>query len=161
MVMGPGWSAMSESPFWETLPLKAMSPEQWESLCDGCGRCCVHKLQNEYSKAIYYTNVACRLLDRQACRCTRYDERGDLIADCVTLDARSIGNLGWLPESCAYRRLDEGRTLADWHPLVSGDPQSVHDAGMSVRGRVISEEHVHEDDLENFIVDWIPATCID
>lgn len=151
----------SESPFWETTPLGEMTAEQWESLCDGCGRCCVHKLQNEYSQKIYFTSVACRLLDSHACCCTRYADRADLVPDCVVLDANSIGDLGWLPDSCAYRRLDEGRGLAEWHPLVSGDPQSVHDAGISVRNRVISEEHVHEDDLENFIVDWIPATSID
>ncbi|CAN0604846.1 unnamed protein product [Ectocarpus sp. 12 AP-2014] len=152
---------MSEDRFWETIPLADMSRSQWESLCDGCGRCCVHKLQNEFTQEIYYTSVACRLLDAQKCQCSRYHDRVSLVPDCVVLDARSIGKLSWLPATCAYRLLDEGKPLEDWHPLISGDPNSVHDAGMSVRGRVISEENVHDDDVENFIIDWIPSTRMD
>jgi uncharacterized cysteine cluster protein YcgN (CxxCxxCC family) len=144
-----------ERPFWETTPLAQMSAEQWESLCDGCARCCLHKLQDEYSGVVHYTAVACRLLDTHSCRCTRYPERAGLVRDCIVLDRQQSGSLHWLPDTCAYRLLDEGKALPDWHPLVSGDPDSVHSAGISVRDRVISEVGVHEDDLEEFIVRWI------
>jgi uncharacterized cysteine cluster protein YcgN (CxxCxxCC family) len=149
---------MTDDRFWEQVPLRDMSREQWESLCDGCGRCCLHKLEDEYSRNIYYTAVACRLLDPQQCRCTRYGERKELVPECIVLSPEHLGSLSWLPDTCAYRLLDEGRPLHDWHPLVSGDPDSVHDAGISVRGRTLSEEHVHEDDYEECVVKWISPT---
>lgn len=145
-------------PFWETTPLHAMSQAQWESLCDGCARCCLHKLQDDYSETIYYTSIACRLLDHDTCRCTRYTERQQLIPDCVVLKPEHAGSLDWLPDTCAYRLLDEGKPLPEWHPLKSGDPDSVHRAGMSVRGRIVAEEGVHEDDEEEFIIRWISPT---
>jgi uncharacterized cysteine cluster protein YcgN (CxxCxxCC family) len=138
--------------FWETTALAEMTPAQWESLCDGCAQCCLHKLEDAYSGRLFYTSVACRLLDAGDCRCTRYAERAELVPDCVVLSPANIGDLAWLPETCAYRLLDEGRALPPWHPLLSGDPDSVHDAGVSVRGRVVSEEHVHLDDIERFII---------
>ncbi len=107
---------------------------------------------------IHYTNVACRLLNEQTCRCRSYARRRKLVPDCVVLKPSQAGDLGWLPDSCAYRRLDEGRGLPDWHPLVTGDPQSVHLAGMSVRGRTVSEDGVDDDDLEEYIIDWVPMT---
>jgi uncharacterized cysteine cluster protein YcgN (CxxCxxCC family) len=155
---------MSESrdtEFWKMTPLAEMTAAQWESLCDGCGRCCLHKLQDAYTDRIYYTSIACRLLDADRCRCRRYSDRQQLVDDCVVLTPAQIGNLGWLPPTCAYRLLDEGKPLPDWHPLVSGDPASVHRAGMSVRGRVIGEDGIHEDDYENFVIDWIPVVQID
>jgi len=146
---------MTDRDFWKTVPLAEMTPAQWESLCDGCGRCCLHKLQDAYSGAIYHTAVACRLLDQNSCRCRNYADRQALVDDCLVLASSNLGELGWLPDTCAYRLLDEGQALPDWHPLVSGDPNSVHRAGISVRGRVISEEGVHEEQFEDMVVDWI------
>jgi uncharacterized cysteine cluster protein YcgN (CxxCxxCC family) len=146
---------MDKQPFWETTALGDMTREQWESLCDGCARCCLHKLQDAYSGKIFYTDVACRLLDQGLCRCRRYAEREALVPDCVVLTPDQIGSLGWLPDTCAYRLLDEGKPLRPWHPLISGDPQSVHLADVSVRGWVVSEDEVHEDDLEDHIIHWV------
>lgn len=148
---------MAELPFWETTALAEMSQEQWESLCDGCARCCLHKLQNAYTEAIFYTDIACRLLDEERCRCRRYAERQALVPDCVVLTPDQIGDLSWLPDTCAYRLLDEGEPLRPWHPLVSGDPDSVHLAGVSVRGQVVGEMAVDEEDYEDHIIRWVEA----
>lgn len=140
------------APFWKTKSLEDMSATEWESLCDGCGRCCLHKLRHEDDNSLSFTNVACRLLDGETCRCTRYAQRQHYVPDCVTLTPAEVRRIDWLPPSCAYRRLAEGRDLAWWHPLVSGDPQTVHEAGISVRGRIVSERHAGP--LEHHIVDW-------
>lgn len=137
--------------FWETTRLQDMTRDQWESLCDGCGRCCVHKLEDEDTGEIHLTNVACKLLDRETARCSNYRHRRAFVPDCVRLTARLVSQIPWLPETCAYRVLEEGGTLADWHPLVSGDPESVHRAGISVRGWTVSETEAG--DLEHHIVD--------
>ena len=126
-------------PFWKTTPLAAMSEEQWESLCDGCGRCCLHKLRDEDTDEIAFTNVACRLLDLHTCRCTRYPERQQHVPDCVSLRPADLASIDWLPPSCAYRLVAAGRDLPPWHPLRSGDPDEVHRAGASIRGRAVSE----------------------
>lgn len=128
-----------ETRFWKTKTLEAMTPAEWESLCDGCGKCCLHKLEDEDTGEILFTNVACWLLDLGACRCSRYEERARHVPDCVQLDPSNAGELAWMPRSCAYRLLAEGRDLPWWHPLVSGDPNTVHEAGISVRGRCVAE----------------------
>ncbi|MAL79232.1 MAG: hypothetical protein CMN55_08990 [Sneathiella sp.] len=143
---------MTEKPFWETVALADMTREEWESLCDGCGKCCLLKLEDEDTLDLSYTDVACRLLDMGSCRCSCYEERSRLVPDCVTLTPDIIPNLRWMPKTCAYRLISEGKPLRWWHPLVSHDPETVHQAGISVRGRVVSERRAG--DLEEHIVDW-------
>lgn len=142
---------MSDQPFWKAKSLAEMTREQWESLCDGCGRCCLHKIENIDTGKLYFTSVVCHLFDEQRCRCTRYSERNTLVPDCLVLSMENLDQINFLPDTCAYRLLNEGRDLPDWHPLVSGTPGSVHRAGISVRGKVISEDYVHPDDLVNYI----------
>lgn len=139
-------------PFWKTTPLDRMTTEQWESLCDGCGRCCLHKLRDEDTDAIAFTDVSCRLLDTTTCRCSHYETRRDWVPDCVSLTPKTLADIDWLPPSCAYRRLSEGKDLAWWHPLVSGTPATVHAAGVSVRGRARDERRAGL--LEHHIVEW-------
>jgi uncharacterized cysteine cluster protein YcgN (CxxCxxCC family) len=142
-------------PFWRAKSLAQMTPAEWESLCDGCGRCCLVKLEEEGSDRIYFTDVGCRLLDAGACRCRDYPARSEKVTDCVRLTPDVVGEIGWLPPTCAYRLVDEGRDLYWWHPLVSGDPETVHQAGISVRGRVAhDEDEIVGDALEQHIVDW-------
>ncbi len=140
------------APFWKTKQLAEMSRTEWESLCDGCGRCCLHKLEDEDTGEILQTNVCCRLLDTQGCGCTKYMERQRLVPDCLVLTPENVVGLNWMPRTCAYRLLSEGKDLEWWHPLVSGDPDSVHKAGISVRGKVVSEREA--DDLFQHLVDW-------
>jgi len=142
----------SDEPFWRRKSLEEMTSTEWESLCDGCGRCCVLKLEDEDTGALDYTDIACRLLDLGTCRCSDYTNRRDRVPDCVSLTPNEVRTLKWLPSSCAYRLIAEGEDLAWWHPLVSGDPETVHDAGISVRGRVIAEQSGA--DPEDRIVDW-------
>ena len=145
---------MSE-PFWKNKSLADMTRDEWESLCDGCGRCCLNKLEDEESGKYYYTDVGCRLLDGETCRCHDYPNRHELVSDCEQLTAQNVSELGWLPPSCAYRLLAEGKDLYWWHPLVSGDPDSVHAAGVSVRGRLRGDEtQIGVEQLENYVVRW-------
>ena len=139
-------------PFWKTKTMSEMTPEEWESLCDGCGKCCVHKLEDWDTGEVSYTNVACRLLDLGSCRCGDYPNRKRFVPDCLILSVNAVEEMDWLPETCAYRVVADGKDLAWWHPLVSGDPETVHQAGISVRGRVISERRAG--DLTDHIVDW-------
>lgn len=139
-------------PFWKTTPLAEMNREQWEALCDGCGLCCLQKLEDEHTGRIYYTNVACRLLDLETCRCSDYAHRHLHVPDCIELTPETIAEYRWLPETCAYRLLAEGKELPDWHYLVCGDLDAVHRAGISRAGRMISEDRVREEDWEDHII---------
>ncbi len=144
-----------ELPFWKQKSLKEMTNPEWESLCDGCGRCCLNKLQEEGSDRTLYTDVGCKLLDGESCRCRDYDNRQAKVKDCVSLTPRNLSRIVWLPPTCAYRLLADGRDLYWWHPLVSGDPETVHQAGVSVRGKVgASEVDVPDEDLVDHIVSW-------
>ena len=141
-------------PFWETKALTEMSVEEWESLCDGCARCCLIKLEDEDTGDIETTNIVCHLLDQDLCRCTDYVNRTKRVPTCIKLTPGNVGAIKWMPTSCAYRRLAEGRGLATWHPLVSKDLDSVHHAGISVKGKVISEEGIADEDLEDYLAIW-------
>ncbi|WP_046348864.1 YcgN family cysteine cluster protein [Sphingomonas changbaiensis] len=143
--------AVSSGRFWEDLPLEALDRAQWEALCDGCGKCCVHKLEDDVTGELFPTNVACKLLDRHSGRCSNYRHRRAFVPECVRLTPKLAATLDWLPGTCAYRLRAEGKPLADWHPLNSGDPDSVHKAGMSVRGWTISE--VDAGELEDHILE--------
>jgi hypothetical protein len=137
-------------PVWEK-PLSALDRAEWESLCDGCGKCCLHKIEDELTGDVYPTNVACRLLDRESCRCSSYKTRRAFVPDCIRLSAANVDRFAWLPTSCAYRLRAEGKPLPSWHPLLTGDPESVHAAGISVRGWTISEDDAG--DLEHHLTD--------
>ena len=139
--------------FWE-LPLTSLNPREWEALCDGCGKCCLNKLEDADTGEIAFTNVACRLLDGESCRCGQYEKRKQFVPECVVLTPKSLkAGAGWMPSSCAYRLRMDGRPLYDWHPLISGDPDSVHAAGASVRGWTGPEYEVDEDDWEDHIIE--------
>ncbi len=137
---------MAEKPFWETKSLNEMSATEWESLCDGCGLCCLVRFEDEETGEVIPTRVSCRLFDDKACRCRDYANRKKFVPDCIKLTPGNIEALQWMPKSCGYRRLHEGRGLASWHPLVSGDPESVHAAGVSIRGQTISETALKDPD---------------
>jgi uncharacterized cysteine cluster protein YcgN (CxxCxxCC family) len=142
-------------PFWKTKTLAEMTGAEWESLCDGCGRCCLIKMEDEDSGQYYYTDVACRLFDQNACTCRDYENRDREVPDCVRLTPENAGALGWMPPSCAYRLIAEGKDLPAWHPLVTGRPESVHEAGASVRGRVHKlEDEISLVDLVGRIRQW-------
>jgi uncharacterized cysteine cluster protein YcgN (CxxCxxCC family) len=145
---------MTDVPFWKRKTLEEMNRKEWESLCDGCAKCCLVKLEDEDTLAIEYTNVACRLLDCTSCQCSDYKNRKKHVPDCVKLSPKVIEEVSWMPPSCAYRLISEGKDLPDWHPLVSGETESVVEAGMSVRGRVVSEVEIDFDDICDYIVEW-------
>ena len=144
----------SDPPFWEVKKLQDMTQQESESLCDGCGRCCLVKLEDEDTGQIYTTDVSCKLLNCQTCRCKNYHNRHEIVDDCIKLDPANVTELGWLPATCAYRLVWEEKPLENWHPLISGSKQSVHIAGISVRGRVTSEDHVALEDLPSRICEW-------
>ena len=139
-------------PFWVAKPLDAMSRDEWESLCDGCGQCCLLKVEDEDTGKIFLTELACKLLDLRSCRCLDYGDRHASVPDCVVIDKDNVRQIPWLPDSCAYRRLAEGRGLEWWHPLVSGDPDTVHHAGISARGWIRSEEGVRPSAIASYII---------
>ena len=145
----------ARAPFWKSKTLEALNPAEWESLCDGCGRCCLVKLEDEDSGEIHFTDIACRLFNARTCRCTDYAHRRRKVHDCIKLTPATVRSLSWLPPTCAYRLVAEGRDLAWWHPLVSGSAMSVHEAGVSVKGRIgVSEKEVRLADYPDHIVDW-------
>ncbi len=140
-------------PFWKTTELEDMSRDQWESLCDGCGKCCLYKLEDRDTGEISFTNVACKLLDAKTCGCSDYVNRKKHVPDCQVFNAKKVRKIHWLPSSCAYRLLAEGKDLPRWHHLVSGHRGTIHKAGASVRNKIISETQAKN--LEDFVVDWI------
>ncbi len=140
--------------FWEHKSLKKMSREEWEALCDGCGKCCLNKLEDAETGDVALTRVACRLLDDETCRCAHYDIRHQFVPDCIVLSPDNLAqNLYWMPETCAYKLLYHGQPLADWHPLISGSAESVHRAGISIQGQTLSEFDIPEDDWEEHIIE--------
>ncbi len=139
--------------FWEVKTLEQMTPEEWEALCDGCGLCCLVKLEDEESGEVRITSVSCRLLNIETCRCTDYVNRLEKVSMCAQLSLENISSMQWLPESCAYKRLDAGKKLPDWHPLISGDKNSVHDVGVSVKFFALSEEYIHPEQLADFLME--------
>ena len=149
---------MTKRPYWETKTLAQMSAQEWESLCDGCGLCCLVRFEDEDSGQIIPTRVHCLLLDAELCRCSNYDDRSRYVPDCIKLTPHNVARLAWMPKSCGYRRVHEGRGLADWHPLISGDPESVHRAGVSVRGQTVNEDELDEPEDA---MDYLAADLMD
>ncbi len=143
-----------ELPFWKTRTLEDMTQSQWESLCDGCARCCLNKLEDWDTGEIVWTDVACTLLDGTSCRCKDYDNRATIVPDYIQLTPGEVRTLTWLPPTCAYRLVREGKDLYWWHPLVSGDPETVHQACISVSGLTIPEDGMALEDYENHVVFW-------
>jgi uncharacterized cysteine cluster protein YcgN (CxxCxxCC family) len=140
--------------FWEQKTLAELNPQEWESLCDGCAKCCLHKLEDEDSGEVFYTKVVCRYMDEQ-CRCTEYQQRNVLVPNCVWLKPEDVAEFHWLPQTCAYRLVAEGKPLPDWHHLISGDSNTVHESGISIKGRALSEDYVHPDGFEEHIIHWV------
>jgi uncharacterized protein len=145
-------------PFWETKTLDEMTATEWEQLCDGCGRCCLMKLEEEDTGEIFLTRVACKLLDTRSCQCSDYTHRQAKVPDCIQIDPQQVRDLKWLPETCGYRRIKDGKGLAWWHPLLSGSTDTVHQAGISVRGWVKSETSIKIENLHRYIIDDYPGT---
>ena len=140
--------------YWETVPMDRMNRAEWEALCDGCGKCCLNKLEDEETGEVALTRLACRLLDDESCLCSQYPIRHQFVPECIVLTPKTLrDNLYWLPQTCAYRLVVEGRPLYPWHPLLSGDPETVHAAGVSVRGLTIPEFEVDDDDWEDHIIE--------
>ncbi|MGG2476271.1 YcgN family cysteine cluster protein [Rhizobium sp. BR5] len=145
---------MNDAPFWKTKSLEEMTGEEWESLCDGCGLCCLNKLEDWDTGEVVFTSVRCQLLDGESCRCSDYENRRATVPDCIQLDLKKVYEIGWLPPTCAYALVRDGKDLYWWHYLVSGDVNTVHQAGISARGRTVSELDVDVDDFEDYVVDW-------
>lgn len=145
---------MTQKPFWLTKKMEDMTSKEWESLCDGCGRCCLNKLEDWDTGAIFFTNVACNQLNCETCQCKNYENRFDLVPDCIDLTPKKVRELPWLPPTCAYKLVNDGKDLYPWHPLKSGDIDSVHAAGISVKGRVFPEGDLQPEDYEDHIVTW-------
>jgi len=140
--------------FWETKRLDQMNKAEWEAICDGCGKCCLNKLEDEDTGEVALTRVACRLLDNESCLCSQYPIRHQFVPECIVLTPKTIAdNMYWLPRTCGYRLLYEGRKLYDWHPLIAGNTEAIHEAGVTMQGRTVPEFEVHEDDWEDHIIE--------
>ena len=145
---------MADTPFWKTKTLEEMSKTEWESLCDGCGKCCLNKLEDWDTAEIHWTNIGCELLDCESCLCKDYQNRFEKVSDCIQLTPEVVRELSWLPPTCGYRLVRDGKDLFEWHPLISGNPETVHKAGISVKGRVVPDEGIQADEYEHHLVDW-------
>ena len=143
-----------EKPFWETIPLMEMNKQQWESLCDGCAKCCLHKLEDEDTGEVHYTEIVCRYLDRDTCNCTEYKHRQELVPNCVWLKPEDVKEFHWLPSSCSYRLISEGKPLPKWHHLRSGDKDLIHKRNQSMRRKGIPDDKIPEDDWQDHII-WM------
>lgn len=141
--------------FWKLKSLEEFSLSEWESICDGCSRCCLHKMEDETTGMLYYTRVVCRYMAMDTCRCTVYKHRSELVPTCVRLTPGNLKDIYYMPSTCAYRLLAEGKDLPWWHPLVSGSPETVHTAGISVCGRTVSENNVHPDGWQEHVITWV------
>ena len=141
--------------FWTEKRLHEMNEKEWESLCDGCARCCLHKFEAVETKSVFYTSVVCRFLDQSSCSCTEYSRREKLVPHCIKMTASNIEQLKWMPSTCAYRKISEGKPLSWWHHLISGSRNTVHEAGISVREKCVSEIYVHPEDIEDQKVRWV------
>lgn len=144
---------MPEQPYWETKSLEQMSDDEWESLCDGCGRCCLQKLQDEDTEQVYFTRISCILLNTNTCRCSNYSQRFEQVPDCLSVRPLTEEKLSWLPESCAYRLISQGKPLKKWHPLISGSAESVKSVGISVAGLCLPESAVPADHYLHYIIE--------
>jgi len=144
-----------EEDFWRHKTLAQMNQEEWEAVCDGCGQCCLHKLEDDESGQVFYTSVACKLLNVDSARCSDYSNRKKRVPDCLQLKPDDVENFNWLPSSCAYRLLADEESLPQWHPLVSGSPYTVSQAGYSVAGRVETEVGVKQEEMEDKIIYWV------
>jgi len=145
---------MKEDSFWEK-PLQELNPSEWEQLCDGCGLCCLKKLTDQETEKTYYTRVICRYFGQESSQCQHYDTRQSLVPECLVVSDIKISSLKWMPTSCAYRLRNEGKPLYDWHPLIAGSREKMDSLGISVKGKVLSEEYVHEEGLEEHVITWV------
>lgn len=141
--------------FWEQKPLSEMNSQEWESLCDGCAKCCLHKLEDEDTGEVFFTRVRCRYLNEESCTCSDYPNRSVLVPNCIHLEQGTVSALDWLPSTCAYRLRAAGEPLPEWHYLVSGSRDTVHEQGVSIRGRALSDEYVHPEGYDEHIVHWV------
>ena len=148
-------SELLRTEFWKTYPLDELNSAEWEALCDGCGLCCLIKLEDEDSNEVAYTKVACKLLDCQTARCSAYKQRFKFVPDCIQLTPEKLATIHWLPPSCAYRRLKEGKNLPTWHYLNTGSHDSIIKARKSAAGRCISENKINEEEIEDYVVRWV------
>jgi len=146
---------MNQNQFWLEKHLAELTRDEWESLCDHCAKCCLHKIEDIDTREIHFTNVCCRYLEQETCQCTEYQDRSVLVSDCVTLTPDDLKDPYWLPSTCSYRLLAEGKPLPEWHPLITGNPQSALESGNGICGRVVSETEA--DDLEQHLITWVSA----